>query len=219
MATQLGTLKTGLSPCPMPRRNNSLVREPMYPVPGGQSMGDGNLVCIKNNMTVMVHWHGKFRGPEFAPLHFELQPGTTEKLKDSKGRLISTIIAAPLTENEAAETNETSRRNQNRCSPCCKTTTNSRWPKSPRNSAGTSRAANLIARWCIGPLQTLLDEKLVKKIRELTAFSHTLEKLLLFARRVTLGSAKIRFIVFIVRCGPVVDRRCEWRVGKTRSGV
>jgi hypothetical protein len=36
-----------------------------------------------------------------------------EKLKDSKGRLISTIIAAPLTENEAAETNETSRRNQN----------------------------------------------------------------------------------------------------------
>src|SRR6266550_906667 len=53
----------------------------------------------------------------------------------------------------------------------------------------------------------------------LTTLSHTVEKLLLFARRVTLGSSKIRFIVIIVRCRPVVDRRPRWRVGKTRSGV
>jgi hypothetical protein len=64
---------------------------------------DGNLVCIKSDMTVMVHWHGKFRGPDFAPIHYKLQPGTTEKLKDSKGRLIWTITAAPITETEQAE--------------------------------------------------------------------------------------------------------------------
>ena len=51
------------------------------------------------------------------------------------------------------------------------------------------------------------------------ALSHTVEKSFFFARRVTLGSPKIRFIVIIVRCGPVVDRRPRWRVGKTRSGV
>jgi hypothetical protein len=59
----------------------------------------------------------------------------------------------------------------------------------------------------------------IEKLEALTAFSHTVEKLLLFARRVTLGSAKIRFTVIIVRCGPVVDRRPRWRVGKTRSRV
>jgi len=37
--------------------------------------------------------------------------------------------------------------------------------------------------------------------------------------RVTLGSAKIRFIVTIVGCPPVVGRPPRWRVGKTRSGV
>src|SRR5882757_4045194 len=49
----------------------------------------------------------------------------------------------------------------------------------------------------------------------LTTLSHTVEKLLLFARRVTLGSSKIRFIVIIVRCRPVVDRRprcLSWRL-------
>jgi hypothetical protein len=39
---------------------------------------------------------------------------------------------------------------------------------------------------------------------------------LFFARRVTLGSSKIRFIVIIVRC---LDRRPSWRVGKSRSGI
>ena len=53
----------------------------------------------------------------------------------------------------------------------------------------------------------------------LTTLSHTVEKLFFFARCVTLGSSIIRFIVIIVRCGPVVDRRPRWRVGKTRSGV
>ena len=53
----------------------------------------------------------------------------------------------------------------------------------------------------------------------LTTLSHTVEKSFFFARRVTLGSSIIRFIVIIVRCGPVVDRRPRWRVGKTRSGV
>ena len=39
----------------------------------------------------------------------------------------------------------------------------------------------------------------------LTTLSDTVEKSLFFARRVTRGSSRIRFIV--IRCGPVVDRR------------
>jgi hypothetical protein len=51
----------------------------------------------------------------------------------------------------------------------------------------------------------------------LISSSHTVEKTLFFARRVTLGSPVIRFTV-IVRCGPVVDRRLRWRVRSGLSG-
>jgi hypothetical protein len=48
--------------------------------------------------------------------------------------------------------------------------------------------------------------------------SHTVDKLLFFARRVTLGSSKIRFIEVIVRCAPIVDRGPRWRgVGANNS--
>jgi hypothetical protein len=42
--------------------------------------------------------------------------------------------------------------------------------------------------------------------------SHTFEKLFFLARRVTLVSSKIWFIVLIVRRSPVADRRLRWRV-------
>lgn len=40
----------------------------------------------------------KFRGPYFAPVSFRLRSVTHERLKDSKGRLIPTVIAEPLSE-------------------------------------------------------------------------------------------------------------------------
>jgi hypothetical protein len=63
---------------------------------------DGNLVCLKNNIALEIHWHGKFRGPDFAPIPFKVQLGTTEKLKDHKGRLIWTVTASPISEAEFA---------------------------------------------------------------------------------------------------------------------
>ena len=53
----------------------------------------------------------------------------------------------------------------------------------------------------------------------LAAFSHTVEKPAVFARCVTLGSSKIRFIVVIVRYRPELGRRPGWRVGKTQRRV
>ena len=60
---------------------------------------DGNLVCQKvpDSMAVDLHWHGKFRGPDFSPIPFELRAGTTNKLKTSKGKLIWTVTAMPIT--------------------------------------------------------------------------------------------------------------------------
>jgi hypothetical protein len=59
---------------------------------------DGNLTCKKDDSAVELHWQGKFRGPDFAPLAFQLKTVTHERLKDTKGRLIPTVIAQTLSE-------------------------------------------------------------------------------------------------------------------------
>lgn len=78
--------------------------EDLLPRGGGAFLAevDGNLICRKDpgNMTVELHWHGKLRGPDFAPMRFKLEPGTTERLKDGKGRLIWTVTARPITDQE-----------------------------------------------------------------------------------------------------------------------
>ena len=63
---------------------------------------DGNLVCLHEygSTIVEIDTHGKFRGPEFAPFAFKLVACTSEKLKDTKGRLICTVIVTPITDDE-----------------------------------------------------------------------------------------------------------------------
>jgi hypothetical protein len=71
---------------------------------------DGNLTCWNVDGAVSMHWQGKFRGPDFAPITFRLESVTSERIKDSKGRLIPTVIAKALSEEEqrAAEANSRS---------------------------------------------------------------------------------------------------------------
>jgi hypothetical protein len=45
---------------------------------------DGNLTAKNDDSVVEVHWQGKFRGADFAPLSFRLRKVTHERLKDSK---------------------------------------------------------------------------------------------------------------------------------------
>ncbi len=64
---------------------------------------DGNLTCAKADSVATVHWQGKFRGPDFAPIPFHLMTVTTPTLKDSKGRLIPTVVAKPLSDTERSQ--------------------------------------------------------------------------------------------------------------------
>src|SRR5262249_19387606 len=57
---------------------------------------DGNLTARNDGSTVQLHWQGKFRGPDFAPLSFQLHTVTHERLRDSKGRLTPTVVASYL---------------------------------------------------------------------------------------------------------------------------
>lgn len=74
--------------------------ENLLPGGGGVFLAevDGNLVCKKDDSTVQLYTHGKFRGPDFAPLSFLLRTVTHERLKDAKGRLIPTVVAEALSE-------------------------------------------------------------------------------------------------------------------------
>src|SRR5262249_18408988 len=55
----------------------------------------------RTESVIEVHWQGKFRGPEFAPIYFMLKRDVTStRLKDSHGRLITTVTAFPASEHD-----------------------------------------------------------------------------------------------------------------------
>ena len=74
---------------------------------------DGNLTGYNRENICEVHWQGKFRGVDFSPMSFLLTPGTSEKLKDSKGRPLWTVTARPLEQNEKATHEAAGARNEN----------------------------------------------------------------------------------------------------------
>jgi len=90
--------------------------ENLLPRGGGAFLNemDGNLTCVKRERMADVHWLGKFRGPDFAPISFLLTPGTSERLKDSKGREVWTVTAKPLGQAEHAAHEATNARNEDR---------------------------------------------------------------------------------------------------------
>ncbi len=61
---------------------------------------DGNLTCKRTDTVTEVHYQGKFRGPDFAPIHFILEGATTERLKDSNGNMIWSVFAKPASEQD-----------------------------------------------------------------------------------------------------------------------
>jgi hypothetical protein len=74
--------------------------ENLIPAGGGSFLNqvDGNLTTAKSDNTTQLHWLGKFRGVEFAPMHFMLRTVMHERLKDSKGRKIPTVICDPISD-------------------------------------------------------------------------------------------------------------------------
>jgi hypothetical protein len=75
---------------------------------------DGNLTVAKDDMTVELHWQTKLRGPDFAPVNFMLRSVTHEELKDTKGRLISTVVAEHLSEAAQEEMAKASRHEEDK---------------------------------------------------------------------------------------------------------
>jgi hypothetical protein len=66
----------------------------LLPAGGGNFLNqvDGNLTAARTDSTTELHTQGKFRGPDFAPLHFMLRTVTHERLVTSTGRLIPAVV-------------------------------------------------------------------------------------------------------------------------------
>lgn len=64
---------------------------------------DGNLTCAQREGAVELHWQGKFRGPDFTPLAFEMVRHESDSLKDTRGRRVPTVVARPLTDLEQSD--------------------------------------------------------------------------------------------------------------------
>ena len=85
--------------CHPPKNAND---ENLQPRGGGAAIAefDGNLTCKRTDTVTEIHHQGKFRGPDFAPLHFTLEPTTSQLLKDKRGNAIWTVLAKPASEQE-----------------------------------------------------------------------------------------------------------------------
>ena len=123
--------------------------ENLVPRGGGAFLNevDGNLVAIKQDAVVQLHWHGKFRGPDFAPIPFKLTPGTTEKLKDKKGRPIWTITAAPISEVDQTRLEDVGRAHQNEILLILQKQSDLSLAQWPRLRIGIIGTASRISRW------------------------------------------------------------------------
>ena len=78
----------------------SVMDDNLVPRGGGAYLNevDGNLTAQNTSHVVELHTQGKFRGADFAPIMFQLKTVTHERLKDTKGRLIPTVVAFHLSE-------------------------------------------------------------------------------------------------------------------------
>jgi hypothetical protein len=74
----------------------------LLPAGGGNFLNqvDGNLTAAKTDSTTELHTQGKFRGVEFAPMHFMIKTVTHQDVKDSRGRLIPTVICEWISDKE-----------------------------------------------------------------------------------------------------------------------
>ena len=88
----------------------------LIPSGGGTFLNeiDGNLAVSKNDTAADLHWQGKWRGIEFAPLHFRLNPVTPSALADRNGRRLSTVIAEWISEETKEHLEEAGFKDRNR---------------------------------------------------------------------------------------------------------
>jgi hypothetical protein len=88
-------------------------KDSLVPRGGGAFLNevDGNLTLWSADKEITeLSWQGKLRGPGFEPMTFRLQGGlTSETVKDSKGRLIPSVVAEHMSEDDVRDQTKATR--------------------------------------------------------------------------------------------------------------
>jgi hypothetical protein len=85
-------------PC-HPIKNAS--KDNLAPVGGGAFLNevDGNLTIWSNaEKQASLHWQGKFRGPEFEPMPFEMRVVESDRVTDANGVVMPSVVAVPISD-------------------------------------------------------------------------------------------------------------------------
>lgn len=96
---------------------NVMGKESLIPRGGGAFLNevDGNLCLLGHeNKISELHWMGKIRGPDFAPVAFRMQTILTTKLLDAKGRMLPTVMAEVVSDEQAEEVERKSQAEEDR---------------------------------------------------------------------------------------------------------
>ena len=107
-------------PCVIPLCHPAkYVKDPseLLPRGGGAYIAevDGNLTAWRHSDNLVdLHHTDKFRGPGFEPITFKIEKITTTALVDAKGRMIPTVCAVAITEQEQAEESRRTRNDEDR---------------------------------------------------------------------------------------------------------
>jgi hypothetical protein len=75
---------------------------------------DGNLTSWRHDETLVELHHNKIRGPGFEPMTFRIEKITTPKLIDSKGRMLPTVRAVPISDQEEEAQSQQVREDEDR---------------------------------------------------------------------------------------------------------
>ena len=92
-------------------------RDNLLPMGGSAFLNevDGNLTLwAGNDRQTTLHWQGKFRGPEFDPMTFELAEESCDAVKDVEGRLLPSVVAKPMSGEAVAASEEIAEKDEDR---------------------------------------------------------------------------------------------------------
>jgi hypothetical protein len=140
----------------------------LLPAGGGTFINevDGNLTVAKTDSAVELHWQGKFRGPDFAPMHFLIKTITHEDLNDTKGRLIPTCMSEFISEQAKEDIAKAKVANENKVLELISQDPNISLAKIATTMNWKFRNGDPAKSQAQRYVETLAKQKLVKKDRD-----------------------------------------------------
>lgn len=128
---------------------------------------DGNFSLWSESMgeVTQLHWQGKIRGPDFAPIGFRLRPVPTG-FRDSKGREVMTIVAEPMSDEAVADHKKQATANEDAVLLVLRDHPDWSYAQIATNAGWVDEGGNPQKWRAQRSIETLRDDKLIERERK-----------------------------------------------------